>query len=275
MKLIFSDLDGTLLDHDSYSFDAAAEALNSVRKGGVPLVLCSSKTKAEMLLWQERLKIREPFIAENGSGIYFPRGYRDFRIEGAADAGDYLVIEAGIERTTLKEALAFVRERLEVDIRAFSDMTVEEVMGLTSLDRDDAALAMERHFTEPFVIGDPDREHAAEIVAAFEERGLRVVKGGRFYHLMGQVNKGEAVKRVVDIFRNHCGDDIRSIGLGDSENDLSLLCSVDRPVLVRKWDGSWLESEGTEGYTRTEGAGPTGWNEAVSAFLLENEQAEK
>ena len=88
---------------------------------------------------------------------------------------------------------------------------------------------------------------------------------------MGLTSKGEAVKRVSDVFLNHCNNQLLTMGLGDSENDLSMLSAVDRPVLVKRWDGSWLERDDAEGYTKTVGIGPAGWNEAVRTFLAEDD----
>lgn len=45
--IIFTDLDGTLLDV-VYSYHAANEALHSIREQDIPLVICSSKTRAEI-----------------------------------------------------------------------------------------------------------------------------------------------------------------------------------------------------------------------------------
>ncbi|MCH6574886.1 MAG: HAD hydrolase family protein, partial [Bacteroidetes bacterium] len=36
--VIFSDLDGTLLDHDTYSFQAASEAIELIKSKNIPLV---------------------------------------------------------------------------------------------------------------------------------------------------------------------------------------------------------------------------------------------
>ena len=46
--LVFTDLDGTLLDHRIYSFEDALPALDFCRKTHVPVILISSKTRAEM-----------------------------------------------------------------------------------------------------------------------------------------------------------------------------------------------------------------------------------
>ena len=47
--IIFSDLDGTLLDHDDYRWQAADPALARLRAANIPLVLNSSKTVPEIL----------------------------------------------------------------------------------------------------------------------------------------------------------------------------------------------------------------------------------
>ena len=46
--LLFSDLDGTLLDHDSYDFAPARPALDALKGIGAGVVLATSKTAAEV-----------------------------------------------------------------------------------------------------------------------------------------------------------------------------------------------------------------------------------
>ncbi len=271
MKIIFSDLDGTLLDHNSYSFKPALEALGRVKELGVPLVLCSSKTKPEMLIWQERLGISGPFIAENGGGIYFPQRYEAdvnrFTKDGGFLEEGLIVIKNETGRAQLRDAFLRVKSKLSLEVKSFSDMSVREVMELTSLSEDDAILAMKRSFTEPFIIPDNDLGRREEIISEFVRMGLTVVKGGRFYHLMGKIDKGIAAKKVINIFSKDCTETISSLGLGDSENDLAMLLAVDRAILVKRHDGSWFDGLEAETFLKTEGVGPAGWNEAVLDFL--------
>ena len=271
MKIIFSDLDGTLLDHDSYSFKPALDALGRVKEMGIPLVLCSSKTKPEMLLWQERLGISGPFIAENGGGIYLPERYdsavsRFTRDDSFLEEG-FVVIKNEIGIAQLQDAFTRVRHSLSAAIKSFSDMSIDEVVKLTSLSKDDASLAMKRSFTEPFIISDKDLDRREEIISAFADMGLKVVRGGRFYHLMGKCDKGLATKKVIQVFSKGHAESISSLGLGDSENDAAMLFAVDRAVLVKRHDGSWFDGPETETFLKVEGVGPAGWNEAVLDFI--------
>ena len=70
--VIFTDLDGTLLDHETYGWKEAKPALNLCKALKVPLILVSSKTRAEMNLLRHELELTSPFISENGGGIFFP-----------------------------------------------------------------------------------------------------------------------------------------------------------------------------------------------------------
>ena len=73
--LVFTDLDGTLLDHDDYGFAAAQPALSQLRALHIPLIPVTSKTLAEMRLLGRQLGIQHPLIVENGSVICLPEGY--------------------------------------------------------------------------------------------------------------------------------------------------------------------------------------------------------
>ena len=66
--LIFTDLDGTLLD-DRYDVSGAAAAMDRVTELGALVVPVSSKTRAEMTLLREQQRIPTPFIFENGAGL--------------------------------------------------------------------------------------------------------------------------------------------------------------------------------------------------------------
>ncbi|MDO8862561.1 HAD hydrolase family protein [Haliea sp. E1-2-M8] len=74
LLLVFSDLDGSLLDHRDYSFRAALPGLEALREREIPLIFCSSKTRAEIEPLRARLDNRDPFIVENGAAVFIPRG---------------------------------------------------------------------------------------------------------------------------------------------------------------------------------------------------------
>lgn len=266
--LIFTDLDGTLLDHHSYSFQGAEESLQRLRRHAVPLILTSSKTRMELIRLQERLGLHEPFIAENGGGVFVPHDYTMLEISAFEKMATYRAKLFGRPYSYIRKVFAVLRPKY--NIRGFGDMSVEEIMTVTGLDREDAIPARQRDFSEPFFFLKEPR--VQELRAEAAEHGLTVTRGGRFYHLMaaGQ-DKGRAVEETTRFFQARYPEKIVTVGLGDAENDYRMLQAVDIPVLIPKPDGSY-ENMTLPGLRRASSPGSRGWGKSVSAILDEFEQ---
>jgi glycerate 2-kinase len=259
--VIFTDLDGTLLDAENYSYAEALPALGQVAESGTPLVLCSSKTRAELEVYRKRLANAHPFIAENGGGIFIPRGYFSFQIEAERSDG-YQLIRLGTPYAEIRDRFVRLREQLHAKVRGFADMTIAEVAALTGLPQSEAVLARQRDFDEAFVF---DGETDEEFLRAIEAAGLNWTQG-RIFHIMGKHDKGRAVNMLTALYKKQFGD-VASIALGDSLNDLAMLESVDTPVLVRHADGSYDKRVSITRLLKTRLPGPAGWNEAVLKLL--------
>lgn len=263
--MIFSDLDGTLLDHETYDWTPARPALEALADRGIPLVLCSSKTRAEMRELAKAMGLDTPLIVENGGGVWLPRSWAGDRPADAKDVGDGWLVTLGAPTDALRPVLAQIAEAVATPLRGFGAMSVEEVAERTGLPRDVAALAWQREFSEPFVAdGAPA---LARLDEAARGHGLQVTQGGRFFHLIGPSDKGRAVRTVRNWMRG--ASDAPTLGLGDAPNDLALLRAVDTPVIVPRPDGhAHPDVLAALPHARVAPApGPTGWNEAVLSWL--------
>lgn len=263
--LVFTDLDGTLLNHQTYSFDPARPALLALKEREIPLVICTSKTRAEIDVLRRALLNADPFISENGGAIFVPVGYFPIELPQARKENDYHVIELGTSYARLVEVLSRIKKRLPGQVRSFSDLSVEEVGVLANLTPQDAALAKEREYDEPFLVEDPSAEEMVRAVA--RSAGLKITQGSRFFHLMGDNDKGKAVKILKSFYIKAYGGVILSIGLGDSLNDLPLLEAVDFPVLVQKPGGRYDPLIRLSNLVYAPGEGPYGWGAAVLDIL--------
>jgi len=265
--VIFTDLDGTLLDDESYSCQEALPALSLVSSRNIPLIFCSSKTRAELEEYRSHLDNAHPFIAENGGGIFIPRGYFTVPVEAEA-ADDYQLIRLGTPYAEIRKQFVRLREKLHAKVRGFADMSVAEVAALTGLAEHEAALARQRDFDEAFVFEGPTDE---SFLRAIEASGLHWTQG-RIFHVMGNHDKGRAVGKLISLYKKQFGS-IASMALGDSLNDLPMLMAVDHPVLVRHNDGSFDTRIAVPDLLQTQLPGPVGWNEAVlQALAVEPDQ---
>jgi len=265
--VIFSDLDGTLLDSFTYSWDAARSALKLAQDMAIPLVLCSSKTRVELEVIRKELQIQDPFISENGGGIYVPEGSFHFEFQYDVKVGPNKLIELGTPYIRLRDALRTISKQTGVVLKGFGDLSISEVAAETGLTKDEAQLAKQREYDEPFMMegGEEQKEKVLELI---EKMGLHCVRGGRYYHLMGNQDKGKAVMLLTRIYRQK-SQKVLTIGLGDGQNDLPMLEVVDHPILVRKHDGTYEETANLKRVIKTEGKGPQGWNEALLKLLSE------
>ncbi len=249
--LIFTDLDGTLLDHKTYEFNEAKEMLEFISKQKIPLIIVTSKTKDEVIELQKRLGISYPFIIENGAGIFIPKE-KSFELISLGKSYE----------TTIT---SFKKYSKEFPIKGFHEMSDEEVSLYTGLSKDKSNKAKKRTFSEPFIL--KDEMNIEKLKQLVLEDGFDVVKGGRFYHLItfGQ-DKAKAVIEMKKYYENLYNKSFKTIALGDGENDISMLKSVDIPILIKKYDGTFIKCE-INNLIKSKFIGPKGWNDSLKKVL--------
>jgi len=257
--VIFTDLDGTFLNHNDYSFSESSEALSLIFKKNIPLIFTTSKTKIEVELLQKEVGIKEPFIVENGAAIFIPKGYQNFDFSFLEAYKDYYVLKLGV---SYSKVLSFYNNyKNDFGMLGFSDMTDDEVVNYTGLSIENARLSKIRDFTEPFILKKEALLSKLEILA--KQHSLKITKGGRFYHLIGEnQDKGKAVKECITIFEKIYGQKVRSIGLGDGQNDIALLNNVTVPVAIQNHKGAYVTIANPE-LKKSKYQGAKGWNQMI------------
>lgn len=248
--LVFTDLDGTLLDHN-YDHAPAMPALRRLREEGVPVIPVSSRTLAELKEIRKRLNLKGPAIAENGAVIAYPGEEPQI-----APPGYHLLRDFLIDR----------RANPMFETLGFGDMSLEEVMELTGLPREDTKRAMKRLASEPFLWQGGSSE-LAKFRAEIDAANLRLLEGRRFMYLQGCTDKGTAMRLALLHLDKHGKEISRIIALGDSDNDREMLLMADNPVVVQRPDGSHLTLAERSDAIVTEQPGPAGWNQAILQLL--------
>lgn len=247
--VVFSDLDGTLLDHETYAWDAAKPALKRLARSGCPVVLTSSKTAAEIAVLQDQMGLTgTPAIVENGAGVI---GLPDTW----SGAGSY---------ADLRDRLNSVPTALRAQFTGFGDMSRDQIIASTGLSEEAATLAQRRDFSEPGLWSGTDTA-CETFIDALSELGLTAIQGGRFLTLSFGATKADGMHRV----RDHYKPD-HSVALGDAPNDITMLEAAEFGVIVANLHRDplpTLSGEATGRISRTRDAGPLGWNTAVCALL--------
>ncbi|MCW8196703.1 HAD-IIB family hydrolase [Proteobacteria bacterium 005FR1] len=264
--LIFTDLDGTLLDHHSYSHAPVDKTLAELERREVPVIFNTSKTFAEVSAVREELGNRHPFIVENGSAIYIPRNYFPGTVGDATRHQNYDCCLLGQPVATIHHWLNDIRRDLKVDFASFAEMSTDEIAHATNLGAEQAARAARREFSEAIQWRGTDTQKELFRRAA-EAAGFTTIQGGRFIHLLGQCDKGRATLRLASEYTAQLAQAFSVVAAGDGPNDVDMLAVANLAIVVRSPAHDFPKLPAGTKAVYTGAYGPEGWAEVVD-FLL-------
>ena len=261
--VIFTDLDGTLIDFETYSAELTAPRVKQLLAAGIRVVFCSSKTRAEQQALMRSIGIETLGIVENGSGLYVPNGIDLFLNHPASKPVERgRLIAFGRPAAQIRETIATASSTLQLDLRPYSALTDAKIVELTGLSPDGATRARSRDFSETLT-ADLDPEQWAEVQHEFAKHDLQCICGGRFYTVSARgCHKGTALHAVVKEISAASPAALTSVAIGDSFNDVDMLRAADFPYLVQQPGGAWHLVE-LAGLTRIPAIGPAGWGLAI------------
>jgi mannosyl-3-phosphoglycerate phosphatase len=263
--LFVSDLDGTLLDHETYAWSPALPALAELKRRRLPLVLSSSKTRAEVVPLQQQLGLGTPLITENGAVLVLPGGVSAPPADAGRDAGPRLHV-FGRDRADFLPRLHALRREHALPFAGFADWSDEEIAERTGLPVAAARRAGQRHGSEPVVWNGTDAE-LGRFRALLGEAGLDLVEGGRFHHVSAGADKARAVAWLREQYAQAWPAAVtRLVVLGDSPNDATMLDIADIAVVLPSLPAKEFAVRAPQ-VVRPERPGPAGWNEAVLGIL--------
>jgi len=248
--MVFSDLDGTLIDHDTYRWDAAQPALTALGETASAVVLASSKTAVEISSLRSAMGLDQwPAIVENGAGLLPPH---------ATEVPDHS------QYKQIRGALEGLPAPLRGLFRGFGDEDAAGVMRLTGLALADAELAKQRAFSEP---GEwrGTQAQKTDFLNHLAGLGITAQQGGRFLTLSLGRNKSDQMRSIIETYKPK-----HTIALGDAPNDVQMLEYADYGVVIANPHRAalpLLKGEAQGRIIRTKAAGPMGWNTAVLDFI--------
>lgn len=216
--VLFTDLDGTVIDFDDYTCPAAVrEAVARLADRGIGTVAVTSKTVPEIQRIRDLTDILPLAVAEGGAVLV------------DLETGERLYPGGG------REGLISFLKRLQAagwPLRGLHEMDAGELSSRTGLPPESANAALQREASEPFVATEPlPPDRLAALQQLVEKAGFRLARGGRLFHLLGPgVDKGTAVRLMMLTFEEQ--GRLATAACGDAWNDVPMLCAVDHGFLL-------------------------------------------
>ena len=255
--LIFTDLDGSLLDRDTFKFDKISKYIKDLISDGTIIIPNSSKTKKEIENFNIALDENLPFIVENGAAIYnlnlihssFPE-----KISLSREINEIIEIFDNKIPSKYKSKCKFIKD-LKIDKQS-------EIFGLP---KDKVKLAINREYTIPLIF-EGSKIQKTDLFKSVNNVGLSLQEGGRVINLCDKISKSKAMKNVVKIFKKISKEELVTIGVGDNFNDLEMLKNSDIPCLVFN-DKFTMEKINIDNCLVSKKPAPEGWEEVVKLAL--------
>ena len=260
--IIFTDLDETLLD-EKYSFKDAAPALRLIQNKKIPLIFCTSKTEPETKIYVKKMKLKQPFIVENGGAIFIPKGYFDFKFSYDKIKNNYFVIELGTPYVTLKRLANKIKNEAKCNIVDFSQLNEKIIKKETGLRLEEAKLAKKRSYSFGFKI---KKGYVGEVIKIIKKYKLSYTGGKLYHYIMGRNDKAKAVKILTRLYKQKYKD-IFTVGLGNNFNDLQMLKAVDKAFLIKNKGGYNKDLVKVKNIEKISLIASKGWNKAILSWF--------
>lgn len=262
--LVFTDLDGTLLDHENYDWSAAQPALQRLEQLGFPLIFNTSKTLAELIPLSQQLNNPHPMICENGNVAAIPNHYEQ---SSSPQNTGYTNTLFGMHYDMIIQQLHQLRSELGFHFSGFKDLGVTGVMEQTGLDKTRAQQACNRLCSEPLLWLDDDAK-LTTFRNELAKRDLTLTQGGRFYHVLSPVNKGHTMAWLLEKFQQwQSTTRWITVALGDGKNDQQMLEAADHPVLIKNPHSTPPNVNHLPQLISPQKVGPAGWNQAINQII--------
>ena len=269
--LIFTDMDGTLLDHHNYSFKAALDTLESLKTRNALVIPNTSKTYSELIELRAEIGLDGPFIVENGAALYIPDDYALCNKQGFDHIDGFYVKSFARPRQHFIDLLNHLPQTFMGKFKAFHQMSLEEVAEYTDLPLYAAKQAQARQFGEPIKwLGNNADKHS--FIEALKHLGGHVVEGGRFIHFADKTDKAFAMQFFKDLIQNQTTKNVVSVALGDGNNDISMLEQADISICIKSPVNPRLTIDKHDNVFYTDLEGPKGWAHSIQALIIHSKE---
>jgi mannosyl-3-phosphoglycerate phosphatase len=261
--LIFTDLDGTLLNHENYSYGNNNKIITSITNNQHDLIFNTSKTFSESINLLKKLNLTNmPFSTENGALLYFPKN-RFKKIRNSSDHGKYWKIR--IAKLSSKNWHQFlIKKQKKFKLLIAQDLPPKILKKYTNLDNTSKMLKRE---ASQIILWEDSLVNLKKFKNELrsEKQGV-LIQGSRFMQVSSVCNKRIAKKLISHAYdyQFYGTYSKNTIALGDSKNDIDMLNSASYPCLIKNPSGPFPKLRSNKkNIIKSSKFAPDGWSQVL------------
>jgi len=180
-----------------YQFD---QFLAELAQAQMPCVWMSGLTRAQLDEPRRRLGQNDPYIGENGCGVYLPEDYFHLKGSNTIRLGRYTCIPVADAQPAAAEALEELASDLDISVVPLRKLSQRELSQNTGLPAREAELIRLRDFDELFFFAGAGEAAIERFRAEAKGRGLVLRNSGQFWSLACGANLVQCVRELGGLY---------------------------------------------------------------------------
>ena len=266
-KIIFTDLDETLLKKNKYYYKTLHNFINKLLRHEFLMILLTSKTYSEVINIIKQIKLKIPFSVENGGAYYIPvKDTKDYKYKR-------ILNPRAVNKKVIKKILnENVVKKYSHNIEFIEHLSSSKQMHITKLNLNQLENFNSREYTVP-ILWHGNKKIKKEFERYLLNYNLKITFGGKLNNISGLHNKLDSMNLFISKYKNKLRTKkLITISLGDSQNDIEILNNSNYSGIIKNNSFKISNLSKKNNIFRSFTEAPHGWVEVIKKILIKLER---
>jgi len=210
--------------HGFESFQAELDQLE------IPCAWLSSRSRLQLDEPRRRAGHTEPFLAEDGCGVYLPEGYFHLKPTKTVRLGRFTCIPVAKQQPAAAEALESLSENADVPIVPLRSLSPRELAQNVGLPNHEAELTRQRDFDELFFFAGASEEDINRFKSRAEEEKLSLREQGVLWSLAVGADIRRCIRELGDLYDRSLRAHAHRFAIAPPSESSSIFSVCDRGI---------------------------------------------
>lgn len=212
-----------------FGFDKLLDGLAS---SGVPCVWLTNKSRGQIDELRKRIGASDPFIAEEGCGVYIPEDYFHLKEAKTVRLGRFLCIPVAQPHTASKDALEALSADSGVTTVSLRSLTPRELAQNTGLPPREADLLRTRDFDELFFFAGAGETQVQQFIRLGSQRQLAIRPFGNLWSLAAGADSPGCIRQLTKLYDRALHRKAYRLGIASSKDAGAFSSVCDRMITI-------------------------------------------